>query len=233
MRKIIITALIICLALTSVQSLADTELIAMGSKGDIVVRIQQRLMDLGYYTYKPTGSYQAVTRSAVVDFQVKAGVMSDGTVGEQSINLLFSKTAPKKDFSPIIPLSYRAQSGDVLHRGKGVEWNEVATLLIPNTRYVLTNCYSNESCEVLFVGGANHAEMIPVAQKDKTTIDSWIGNFNSYYKCAVTVNVDGKEIAASIQWGSQNLCVYFLNSRSHVNGMVDIEHDQIIERVLD
>ncbi|MBO4306184.1 MAG: peptidoglycan-binding protein [Clostridia bacterium] len=38
------------------------------SNGAMVVRIQQRLRELGYLNFKPTGSYKSMTERAVKDF---------------------------------------------------------------------------------------------------------------------------------------------------------------------
>ena len=69
-RAAALLLILVCLLMGS-QALAEEkerETLTLGSKGELVVRVQQRLMDLGYYAYKPTGSYQAVTRRAVLAY---------------------------------------------------------------------------------------------------------------------------------------------------------------------
>lgn len=209
------------------------ELIRQGSKGDAVVRIQKRLFDLGFFTYKPTGSFQAVTRTAVVKYQVQNGLMSDGTIAQSSLPLLFSNSAQRTTFTPTIPLTYSGQSGSPTHRGKGVDWYDVKSLLTADKPYQLTNCYTGQTANVYFLGGAYHAEMQPVTASDTSTINGWVGSTNSYYKCAVLVNVDNKQIAASVQWGNEHLCVYFTNSKSHASGLIDVEHATLVALATD
>lgn len=230
MKKALTFFIILCLLAAPVLSSATEkgDLISQGSKGDAVVRIQKRLFDLGFYTYKPTGSYQAVTRAAVVRFQVQAGIMSDGTIGTESMNLLFSSSARRIDFSPVIPLSFTGHSGTPAHRGKGMDWYEVKAALSVGIPYQLTNCYTGTTAKVLFLEGAYHAEMEPATALDRSIINGWIGAVNSCYKCVVVLELEGKPIAASIQWSEEHLCVYFTNSLSHVNGLADVEHESLI-----
>lgn len=43
-------------------------LISYGSTGEMVVRIQLRLRELGYFDYKPTGNFQSMTVEATKKF---------------------------------------------------------------------------------------------------------------------------------------------------------------------
>lgn len=51
----------------SPQASAST-LISYGSTGEMVVRIQLRLRELGYFDYKPTGNFQSMTVEATKNF---------------------------------------------------------------------------------------------------------------------------------------------------------------------
>ena len=109
MKRTIAILLILCLLLTIGTSIGEEEQpMKQGDKGEEVVRVQTRLFDLGFYTYKPTGSFQTVTRSAVVAYQVAAGIMSDGTVGAETMNLLFDRSAKRVEFHAQIPLTVSA-----------------------------------------------------------------------------------------------------------------------------
>ena len=79
MKRVWTAVLLAGLLLFAATGAADGtfEIIRQGSKGERVVRIQERLFDLGYYTYKPTGSYQTVTRSSVMRYQAESGLMND------------------------------------------------------------------------------------------------------------------------------------------------------------
>ncbi len=60
----------------------------LGSSGDAVKEIQQRLKDWGYYTGEVDGKYGEATRTAVIWFQKKHGITSDGIVGAQTAEKL-------------------------------------------------------------------------------------------------------------------------------------------------
>ncbi len=62
-----------------------------GDKGADVQKVQQRLMDLGFFTYhKTTTGYYAQTQSAVKDFQQHNGLEITGNVDEKTWNTLFN-----------------------------------------------------------------------------------------------------------------------------------------------
>lgn len=60
----------------------------VGSSGEAVREIQQRLRDWGYYKGAVDGKYGEATRTAVVLFQKKHGITADGIVGKQTAEKL-------------------------------------------------------------------------------------------------------------------------------------------------
>ena len=224
---LILTAILLFCCATTV--VGDDELIRQGSKGEAVVRIQMRLFDLGYYTYKPTGSFQTVTRSAVVSYQVASGIMSDGTIGPESMNALFSRSAKRVDFHAEIPLTFTAQ-GEITQKGKAIPWSALKNTMIPEKAYRFRNASTGEELRLVYQGGEGHAEMtVPATYPDKQQTEAmlvkWLGSTDSFYKCAVLMELDGQWIAASMQWdGESRACVYFTGSVSNVCGLSDTEH---------
>ena len=215
----------------------ESEIIRQGAKGEAVVRIQMRLFDLGYYTYKPTGSYQTVTKSAVSAYQIESGLMSDGSIGPESLRALFSRGAVRAPFHAAVPLTYTAQSGTFAY-GVAAEWDEIKPLLVPEQEYTITNATTGETCALIFQGGENHADFsIPIRWNtpDPTlvkTLSGWLGDANSFYKCAVLLTVNNRPIAASIQWnGIDAVCLYVTGSTSHVFGLPDADHDAMIAKI--
>ncbi len=62
-----------------------------GDDGDDIVAIQRRLYQLGYLTAEcVTGHFGDKTEEAVKKMQERNGISADGTVGMQSVNLLYS-----------------------------------------------------------------------------------------------------------------------------------------------
>ena len=67
--------------------------IRSGATGEAVNRLQQRLKDLGYYTGTVDGQFGPGTRTAVTLFQQQHGLQSDGVVGPDTNEILYSASA--------------------------------------------------------------------------------------------------------------------------------------------
>ena len=61
-------------------------------------------------------------------------------------------------------------------------------------------------------------------------LKKWLGESNSYYKIAVTVEIGEKRVAASMQYDNATAHVYFQGSTSDVLNMTDVEHDSLVKR---
>ena len=68
-----------------------------GSRGDKVTRLQERLKALGYYDGEIDGQFGQGTQEAVIAFQMKNGLDTDGYAGEKTQALLYSDEAVKND----------------------------------------------------------------------------------------------------------------------------------------
>lgn len=84
--------------------------LAYGSKGDDVQLVQERLMELGFFTYKKTTTgYYKNTQKAVEDFQKHNGLEVTGIVDENTWNALFNDPdvadvlSPARAYEPIPP----------------------------------------------------------------------------------------------------------------------------------
>lgn len=67
---------------------------APGMSGSSVASVQQRLAELGYYTGPISGSFDASTQQAVVQFQRDNGLVPDGIVGVRTEGALYGSAAP-------------------------------------------------------------------------------------------------------------------------------------------
>ena len=70
----------------------ETSLIP-GLKSDEVIKLQERLKELGYYSYSADGDYGAKTREAVIYFQSAHDLKADGIAGTQTKQVLYSSAA--------------------------------------------------------------------------------------------------------------------------------------------
>ncbi len=236
MKRIPILLLAIAMLLLSVGAGGAGELMQQGAKGEEVVRVQTRLFDLGFYTYKPTGSFQTVTKSAVVAYQAASGIMSDGSIGAETMRSLFSRGAKRADFHAEVPLTFTAQ-GAIAQKGNAMPWSELKTKLQQGSSYTVRNAATGDEVQLVFAAGENHAELtLPAAvnahRLTAERMTSWLGSSNSFYKCAVLLELDGQWIAASMQWdGAEHICLYASGSTSHVLGLPDAEHDANVKKV--
>ncbi len=81
MRKLLPLLLILLLAIVLT---AEAATLTMGSRGERVVLIQQRLKEWGDYTGKVDGVFGRGTYNAVVRFQRRNGLAVDGQVGKKT-----------------------------------------------------------------------------------------------------------------------------------------------------
>ena len=102
--------LLFVLAFSLFQSAAFSEdsysVLRSGSRGQKVLRLQERLSELGYYTGKLDGDFGSGTRSAVRAFQRRNGLEEDGIAGIHTQEALFSAEA--------VPVPDHVEPTDVL-----------------------------------------------------------------------------------------------------------------------
>ena len=66
-----------------------------GSEGESVRALQRRLRTLGYLSDSVDGTYGEKTRAAVIAFQTNMGLTVDGIAGTDTLNAIYSQSAPK------------------------------------------------------------------------------------------------------------------------------------------
>lgn len=83
---------------TKSTSTASTAL-KLGSSGDAVTKLQNRLTELGFYHDMVTGYFGEATQKAYRKFQKAADVTVDGIAGKSDLEILYSDDAPKASSS--------------------------------------------------------------------------------------------------------------------------------------
>ena len=68
-------------------------ILTVGAKGDEVTRLQQRLKDLGYLSGKVDGQFGGGTKRAVISFQRRNQLKTDGVAGETTLAKLYAEDA--------------------------------------------------------------------------------------------------------------------------------------------
>ena len=77
----------------SAAELQAQGILTVGAKGEEVKKLQQRLKDLGYLSSKVDGQYGGGTKRAVIAFQRRNGLATDGTAGLETQAKLYAEDA--------------------------------------------------------------------------------------------------------------------------------------------
>ena len=79
---------------SSSSSSTQSKVLKVGSYGDKVTKLQNRLTELGFYDGVATGYFGEATEASYKKFQEAAGVIVDGIAGESDLDILYSDYAP-------------------------------------------------------------------------------------------------------------------------------------------
>lgn len=88
----------------------DAVVMKLGSKGEDVTKLQNRLSKLGFYSGEITGYFGEATEDSFKDYQKAAGVTMDGEVKESDIAIIYSDDAPR--FETIDDVAQLGDAGD-------------------------------------------------------------------------------------------------------------------------
>ena len=77
----------------SASELQAQGILTVGAKGEEVTRLQQRLKDLGYLSGKVDGQYGGGTKRAVIAFQRRNGLDTDGVAGQNTLDKIYAEDA--------------------------------------------------------------------------------------------------------------------------------------------
>jgi peptidoglycan hydrolase-like protein with peptidoglycan-binding domain len=212
-------------------------MLTQDSSGTEVFRIQMRLRDLGYLNYRPTGMYKSMTQAAVTTFQQTNELDSDGRLGSQTYDKLFSVDAKRKPLGAgVVPPSGPALQGNKPSPGETADWATISAAIPVDATFTVTDYNTGKSFSVKRTGGTGHADVETV---DKAATDTFLlcyGGAFTWEKRAVLVTAGDKTYAASLFGhpdGADTIadnemqghtCLYFTGSTSDVLGFVDKEH---------
>lgn len=245
--SIFMLLLILCFGVSNATSNSSNTTVGLNSVGELVVRVQLRLRELGYLNFKPTGNFRSMTQTATIAFQQAqtdasgSFIYADGTVGPQTQSVLFSARASRASIPANISMPIGPPlSGASIITGAIVSWNEVKEMLTVNSTYTVTDYNTGVSFEVKYLGGEGHAEVECATSDDTGIFIESFGNEYNYSKRPVVIDINGRNIAASLfgyphgedHVSDNNMtghtCLYFDGSISHVGNVTDIEHQKQI-----
>lgn len=254
MLRKIITALLVATLLsgTAIQTaLADPNtddiMIKKTDSNDNVILLQLRLQDLGYYNYKITGYFGDFTEQSLKDFQKTNSITADGKAGKKTLEVMYSNTAKRNPIEPRI----KPPPPKIVIKKYGAlrDWfSYVNPRWKKGQKCKVVDLDTNISYIMVRVGGQYHADVAPATKADNTKFKKTYGGDYSWDRRAVIVYLNGEAIAGSTNGqphGStgvpgngmnlpnghlQQVCIHFLNSRTHIHNMKDPDHQYQVQR---
>ncbi|OPZ69911.1 MAG: Spore cortex-lytic enzyme precursor [Firmicutes bacterium ADurb.Bin467] len=154
-------ALILALMMLAPNASAAVVL-EVGSSGENVRKVQQRLVQYGYVTGTPDGKYGERTRDAVKEFQRKNGLLVDGRVGPKTAAALgvtlssggSSGSSSTTTSAKIVSADHRLLSKLVYAEARGEPYKgQVAVAAVVLNR-VASSSFPNTISGVIYQSGA-------------------------------------------------------------------------------
>lgn len=205
-----------------------------GDTGSDVVKIQQALECLGYYSGSIDGVYGESTVAAVKKFQSKRGMKSDGIAGAGTIRVLFGSTASK---------SASSSSGSSTTKTEVLDWyaDNVSRLIPKNAHFTIKDVKTGKTFNAVRWSGGDHMDTEPASSADTAVIKSIYGGSFSWKRRPILIKYNGHVYAASMNGmphGTTTIsngfdghfCIHFKNSKTHGTDKVDAEHQNCVSQ---
>lgn len=192
----ILLAALLCVP---VFGMAADNVISQNDRGDNVALVQQRLRDLGYLNYRPTGKFSELTIAAVQSFQQQNGIAPDGQFGSDTYNLLFSDGAKRAPASAGIKrISGPAYNGSVKTHGTLGAWEAISALIPEGSDIAVTDYNSGTTYTMQRTGGINCAQVVPKTTTDYAAYLASFGGDATWEHRSVLVTIGETVYAASM-----------------------------------
>lgn len=201
-----------------------------GDSGSNVVKLQQALECLGYYSGAIDGVYGEGTVAAVKRFQKKRNMKEDGVAGSATIRVIFGSVA--NGTSP----STKTYKTEVL------DWfaDKVTSVIPKNAHFTIKDVKTGKTFEAVRWSGASHLDAEPRTADDTATMKSLFGGSWSWTRRPILILYNGHVYAASMNGmphgtttiSSNNFdghfCIHFKNSMTHGSKKVDPDHQSAV-----
>jgi peptidoglycan hydrolase-like protein with peptidoglycan-binding domain len=231
---------------TDEDAASDFEILMLNSMGNDVVRVQERLRDLGYVNYRATGRYLSMTEIGVQQFQGLNDIGADGRIGPETYAKLFQNTGLVRN-QLSAEEAVKNTTGLAYVEGKGAspgeagDWATVvdAAFAVDST-VTITDFNTGTTFQMTRTGGTGHADVEPPNADEYSKYIECFGGSPNWEKRPVIVTIGGVNYAGSLTGNAQgedkiadntmegHACLYFSGSVSDVLGFVDIEHEEVV-----
>lgn len=202
-----------------------------GDSGSDVVKIQQALEYLGYYSGNIDGVYGESTVAAVKKFQSKRGMKADGIAGAGTIRVLFGSNASTSASS----------SGSTTLKTEVLDWyaDNVSKVIPKNAHFTIKDVKTGKTFNAVRWSGGDHMDTEPASSADTAVIKSIYGGSFSWKRRPILIKYNGHVYAASMNGmphGTTTIsngfdghfCIHFKNSKTHGSDKVDSEHQNCV-----
>lgn len=202
-----------------------------GDSGSDVVKIQQALECLGYYSGSIDGVYGESTVAAVKKFQSKRGMKADGIAGAGTIRVLFGSSASTSASS----------SGSTTPKTEVLDWyaDNVSKVIPKNAHFTIKDVKTGKTFNAVRWSGGDHMDTEPASSADTAVIKSIYGGSFSWKRRPILIKYNGHVYAASMNGmphGTTTIsngfdghfCIHFKNSKTHGTDKVDTEHQNCV-----
>ena len=214
----------------------------IGSSGDAVTKLQQRLAELGYLNVAyVTGVYDTNTKAAVKKFQEDKQLTVDGIAGSNTQHALFG-TVEEGYYNE----NNGSSTNVTLYTPELIDWytGGIKSIFYKGCVAVVTDLKTNISFKVKRWSGADHADVEPLTAADtaamckiyKVKDSQEIADKDLYQRRPILVTIGKRSFCASMYGVPHNypdgdtisgndfygqFCIHFTNSKTHGGDKVD------------
>lgn len=206
-----------------------------GDSGSDVIKLQQALYLLGYYTGVIDGDYGAKTTAAVTRFQKNRGMNDDGVAGSSTIRVLFGGTRASSSSSS-------SSSSTKTYETLVLDWfaDNVSSVIPKNAKFVIKDVRTGKTFNAVRWSGVNHLDAEPATAADTATFKSIYRGTWSWNRRPILILYRNKVYAASMNGmphGTTTIddndfeghfCIHFKNSKTHDTNKVDADHQAAV-----
>jgi len=216
---------------------AATGTLQKGSTGAEVTKLQNRLIELGYYSGSADGTYGDATVAAVKAFQARNGSTADGIAGPATLTKVYASTAIKNSTSSAVNPGL---SGTTVRDVQLYNWWTNTKYIPVNVKLQFTDVRTGRVFYMASFSNGNHADVEPVTADDTRIMYELWGNKWSWNTRPVWVTWTKDGVTHSVA-GSLNgmphagqtnttnnmdgqVCLHLYQSRTHNTNKVDASH---------
>ncbi|MCE5342932.1 MAG: peptidoglycan-binding protein [Eubacteriales bacterium] len=209
-----------------------------GDSGTKVVKLQQALELLGYYSGTIDGNYGAKTITAVKRFQKNRNMKEDGIAGASTLRVLFGTKASSTKTSS----SSSSSSTKKTYTTEVLDWfaDNVSSVIPKKATFTIKDVRTGKTFTAKRWSGINHLDAEPATAEDTAIMKKIFGGAWSWNRRPILILYRGHVYAASMNGmphGTTTIdnnnfdghfCIHFKNSKTHGTEKVDAGHQQAV-----